>query len=263
MVARPIQVQVTPVPPAPFGLLETFNPKPLPDHGMLAGVEYDADYCGVAQPWTAPCIVPGDGVEKEATDGIEQVEGVPTVVYHLFSCRLIGISTAEAEARALRSLDLGSSRALEEGFGQTIGAAATDITPGGTAVAPAIGLALLEQDGGQKYGGQRVIHADNAVVTLLISKGLVEEKNGHLETLLGSVVVAGPGYGGLVVPSAPAAGAHWMYATGAVNVWEGSTQTTPVTMDSPYTNEFKALAERVYVPTYECFASAVEVTLEA
>jgi hypothetical protein len=263
MPARPLLVASKTVEPAPFGLLETISTEALPPHGGLAGIEYDTEFCGVAKPWVAPCVDPGV-TTKDADDGIEQAFGVPTPLYHLFSCRLVGgVGESEAKNRAERALDLGASRALEEGFGQTIGAVATDITPGGTAVSALRALALLEQYGGQNYGGQRVIHVSLDVATILISLNLIHEVGGNLETHLGSLVIAGPGYGGLQVPSAPAANAQWMYATGAVRVWAGETVATPLVLDTPYTNEFKALAERIYVPTYECFAAAVEVNMEA
>lgn len=262
MPATPILVPTRNIEPAPFGLLETFPPQALPGHGGLAGVEYDSEFCGTADAWVAPCVDPGVAT-KEEHDGIEQVTGIPIPIYHLFTCRLIGISSSEATQRASRALDLGASRAVEEAFGQSIGAAAVDVTPGGTATGVVEALALLEQAGGSQYGGRRVIHADLAVTTLLISQRLVQVVGGHLETLLGSIVIAGPGYGGLQVPSAPAAGAHWMYATGAVNVWQGETIDTPILPVTPYDNEFKTIAERIYVPTYECFAAAAEVLLEA
>lgn len=352
MAIRPKYLKAAPTTaPARFGLLDTIKPQAMPEHGSLAGIEYDTDFCGVARPWVAPCLTPtdlgsisisvnatrtatitgtgepagtgytitwGDGQSdadvaldgqtntyaadgtytvtvhgpdgyyatesitvtngvtsgpfatdavdtKVPDDGIDQTTGVPIVIYHLFSCRLVGSETREERAR--RALDSGASRAIEQGFGDVLGAEAVDVTPGGTAVGVVEGLALLEQSGGEGYAGQRVIHADNAVVTVLISQYLVKEVNGHLETMLGSIVVSGPGYAASTGPSAPAAGAHWMYATGAVNVWADSGTYTPLVIDNPdtgaYENEFRALAERTYVPTFECFASAVEVLLEA
>jgi hypothetical protein len=201
---------------------------------------------------------------KVPDDGIEQATGEPIVIYHMFSCRLVGADNLES--RAAKALDSGASRAVEEGFGDVIGAVAVDVTPGGTAVNVREGLGLLEQSGGEGYAGQRVIHADLAVVNELISKGLVRVTGGHLETFLGSLVIAGPGYASSTGPSAPAAGARWMYATGAVNIWADQTTKIPTVIDNPdtgvYDNEFRVLAERTYVPTFECFASAVEVTLE-
>jgi hypothetical protein len=192
--------------------------------------------------------------EKVADDGVDQTTGVPIILYHLFTCRLIGDS-GDPVTRARRSLELGASRALEEGFGDVIGADAVDLTPSGTAVGVTDALALLEQYGGANYGGKRVIHANNATVTHLIAQNLIRERGGHLETYLGYAASTGP--------SAPAAGAYWMYVTGAVNVWKQAIKVDEIALDMPYTNQFKALAEQIYVPTYECIAAAVETTLEA
>jgi hypothetical protein len=74
-------------------------------------------------------------------------------------------------------------------------------------------------------------------------------------------VVAGAGYNAQAsLPSAPAAGAGWMYVTGQVNIWRaGEDQITGVVPRNPYDNEFNALVERTYVPTFECINAAVEV----
>lgn len=199
---------------------------------------------------------------KLADDGITTVTGTPVAVYHIFECRLIGFDNVESEAteRASESLDLGASRTLESDFQLSIATGATDITPSGTAVSLVNGLALLEQYAGANYGGRAVIHMSRANALRLISLMAVYVVGDHLETALGTLVIAGGGYGGLSLPSAPAAGAGWMYVTGAVNIWQGRTFVSPIALDNPYDNQFKALAERVYVPTYECIHAAVEVT---
>lgn len=198
---------------------------------------------------------------KLADDGIQTVIGTPVPVYHLFSCRVIGFEDVqrEVEERAMRSLNLGASRALASDFQLQIATGATDITPSGTAVSLVNGLALLEQYAGTNYGGRPVIHMSRANATRLISLMAVYVVGDHLETALGTLVVADGGYGGLSLPSAPAAGAGWMYVTGAVNIWQGRTFIGHA-LENPYNNEVNALAERVYVPTYECIHAAVEVT---
>lgn len=261
MPARPLLVSAKHVQPAPYGLLETISAEALPAHGGLNGVEYDTEFCGPANAWVAPCVDPGTAT-KEPDDGVDQAIGVPTPLYHLFSCRLVGgVGESEATERARRSLDLGASRALEEGFGTTIGSSATTVTTAPASVVEA--LATLEQFGGGAYGGRRVIHASLYLATLMIRYNLVRIVGDHLETYLGSLVIAGPGYGGLEVPAPPATGSQWLYATGEVRIFEGEPVVTPLILDTPYTNEFKALAERIYVPTYECFAAAAEVSMEA
>lgn len=336
--------------PAKYGLLATVRPQPMPDRAAQSGVYYETDYCGVAQPWVAPCADPTDlgtisvsvsnarlatitgtgepagtgytvdwgagtpdtdvaldgqtntytvdgdytvnvtgpdgytatvditvtngqtsgpftatAVDtKVGVDGFGETSGLPVVIYHQSTCRLVGSGTeADRVKRAKRGLELGASRAVEEAFGTVIADDAVDITPSGTAVTATKGLALLEQYGGANYGGQRFIHADAATVTILDHSGVLYQVGDHLETIQGSIVVAGPGYADSTPPSAAAAGARWMYATGAVNVWQQDIDVTETVINSnPYDNEYRVLAERIYVPTYECFAAAAEVTME-
>lgn len=204
---------------------------------------------------------------KVPDDGIGITEGSVITIYHLSTCRLISSGgESERRGRAERALTLGASRALEEGFGTVIGAdtGISDVSPGGLPTDVRTALALLEQYGGANYGGQRFIHADNAVVTMLISRNLVHARGDHLETTLGSIVISGPGYAASIGPSTPAVGARWMYATGQVNCWMQDIKVTETVLNSnPYDNEYSVLAERLYVPTYECFAAAAEVNLEA
>lgn len=270
MPVLPIEVPRVTTDPAPFGLLDTFAPQAMDGKGTFAGVTYESEFCGIARPWVRPCVDPGPGVEKEPDDGIPFVTGEPIPIYHLHTCRLVG-SGGESDqiARARRSLELGASRAVEQGFGTVLnGDPNLDDLTTGTAVGVIEALALLEQAGGVAYGGRRVIHADNALVTFLISQSLVVERNGHLETMLGSIVVSGPGYANAdTTANPPAADSRWMYATGAVNVWAGAGTYTPVTLNigagGSYDNEYKTLAERIYVPTYECFVAGAETLLEA
>jgi hypothetical protein len=258
MPVMPIEITTPQTTPAPYNLLDTISAERLPEHGGMAGVTYETDFCGVARAWVNPCADPGV-LEKVADDGINYTDGEPIPLYHLSSCRLVG--SEDREARALRALDLGASRALETGFASVIGAAATNIT-GGTAHTVRVALARLEQFAGENYGGRPVIHMTRHMATLAASVSLIRIVGDHLETYLGSLVIAGAGYADAQQPVAPVAGSNWMYATGEVHVWEGQTLTTPVVLNQPYDNEYYVLAERVYVPTFECFAAAVETSLE-
>lgn len=196
---------------------------------------------------------------KIADDGITTVVGEPIPVYHLFSCRLVGDENGADRAKV--SLDLGASRALEQGFQTVFATGALNITPAAP-VDPVRSLGLLEQYAGQVYGGRPVIHMDRKMATRLIAAMAVYVVGDHLETALGSLVVAGAGYNSdASLPSAPGAGNDWMYATGAVHIWQSAKDVIiPTVLDTPYTNEYKALAERTYVPTFECFSAAIKVT---
>lgn len=207
--------------------------------------------------------VEGTAVEtKIVDDGLQYVVGDPITIYHLYGCRLVGVENVEAaaEERARRSLALGASRAVEEGFQTVIGTGAVDLSPA-TPVDPVKSLGILEQYAGENYGGRPVIHMDRLMATRLYEDGAIERNDGNLETGLGSLVVAGAGYNAdAALPSAPGAGNDWMYVTGNVRIWASKPLVKPLVADTPFTNEFKSLAEQIYVPTYECFKAAIKVT---
>lgn len=258
MAVAPIYVEAPTITTAPFGLLDTVGTKSGSPHIGL-GVQYESEFCGTARAFSKPCEEPGT---KTADDGITTVIGEPIPVYHLFQCRIVG--SEDGSERARRSLDLGASRAVEAGFQTVFATGATDISPSGATSDIVEGLALLEEYAGENYGAVPVIHMTRAAATRLISRAAVFRVGDHLETGLGSLVVAGAGYNGTAsLPSAPAAGSGWMYATGAVSIWESETIVTEMLQKVPYQNEFQALAERIYTPTFECFKAAVEVTEKA
>lgn len=225
--------------------------------GYTASVEVTVTEAQATGPFDSDAVF-----NKIATDGLDLIEGVPVVAYHLFRCRTVA-SWDDGEARAVRSLDLGASRAVEDGFWDGIASGATDVTPAGTATDIVVGLGVLEQYAGSVYGGRPVIHMSREQATRLIARSAVHVVGDHLETGLGSLVVAGAGYDPTVGPNAEAAGAGWMIATGQVVVWKGNESVVPASLEMPYTNEFSALAERPYTVTYECFHAAVEVTAAA
>lgn len=205
--------------------------------------------------------MPVSGSGKTTVDGVPIVTGHPFNVYNLQSCRAVG-QIGESRARAERSLTLGEGRAVEAAMQTLIAPAAVDITPAGTAVDIGDGLAILEQYAGHNYGGAATFHMTRAMATILAGRYLIDKDSGRLETVLGSLVAAGGGYTGAAGPSAPAAGAGWMFATGTVVLRRGRVFSTDPTLGrsgSGYLNDFSTLAERPYVGSWECFAVGVEV----
>jgi hypothetical protein len=261
MAVAPIYVPITQAPPAKYNLLDTVPPQPLGERfkeAAFGGVQALSDFCGTARIHDAICDE--TPTPKVADDGIGTVTGDPIPIYHIFQCRLVGGTEEEYNARAVRSLDLGASRAVEEGFQIVFGTGATDVTPAAP-VDPVKSLGILEQYAGTVYGGRPVIHMNRLMATRLYEDGAIERNDGHLETGLGSLVIAGAGYDAdAALPSAVGAGTDWMYATGEVRIWEGKTVVSGVVLEETYDNEFKSLAERVYVPTFECFKAAIKVT---
>lgn len=260
MPANPHLIEAPAVEQARFGLIDTIGLTPMDAHSIMAGITYDAAFCGAARTWTGYCETPtGD---KVADDGGNWVEGSPVTVYHLFTCRLPGSTAEDRTRRAGESLDLGASRALEEGFGAVIGTGAVDL---GGPVSPVVAIAELEQYAGENYGGQAVLHLTRRAALIGIQSGAIIRVGSRLETVLGSIVVAGAGYAGSVLPSAPTAGAEWGYVTGAVNLFEADVVVNEMALQRDvsggYTNEFAALAERVYVPSFECIHAAIEIEI--
>lgn len=244
-----------------FGLFDTINVKPLPEKGIGGGIQYDSEFCGWADAFAAPCEEPED--PKFASDGVDQATGLPITAYHLFSCRLIG--GVDFETRAARSLDLGAARLVESRFIALIGAAAQNATPPSGAMPIERAIARLEARAATLYGGQAVIHLSREAATLAFSAEVIFRVGDHLETGLGTLVIAGAGYADSTGPAADPAGTEWAYATGAVNVFGGDISTGGQVLErgtgGGYTNEAAALSERVYVPTFECFAEAVLVQI--
>lgn len=256
-----VLVAAPPVPKQQYNLLDTITPKPMPGHGAVEGIEYLPSVCGNAE------AVVGDGntplvctnVSKTFQDGITFITGVPILIYDAITCRLVGGS--DLEQIVSESLDLGASRAVEQELAVLISAAATTITPA-TVTGIIVGIALLEQQIASTYGGQGVIYMSRSAALIALSTQALVVVDGHLETRLGTLVVAGAGFGS-TGPSAAAAGNQWMLATGQLNLWVTDTTHVPMVMDHPETNQVRVLAERLYVPTWECSASAIEVKLEA
>lgn len=211
--------------------------------------------------------VAGDPVELVITtskipdNGIEWVEsGDPRPHYALVTCAPVG--EPDLRARAQAAIDLNEQRAVEAGFIADVADGAIDLTPGGGAVNPETGAALLQRYAGSNYGGVHVLHADRAVASLL--SDLLDRQGNHLETRIGAWVAAGAGYDGAVGPGDVAAGAGeaWMFVTGQIVVSRGDTELrdVPVRMTGlGALNEAMALGERTTTVSYECVAAAVRV----
>lgn len=262
MAVAPVYVDAPSVQSPLFTLLDSVDLITGADPHSGLGVQYESEFCGPARV-TNPACAPV--LPKTADDGVELVMGEPIPVYHIHQCRAVG-DWDRSEQRALRALDLGASRAVMEGFQDAILADPdlADLTAG-IAVSLVDGLAMLEQYAAENYGGVPVIFMSRADALRLIALQAVYRVGDHLETGLGSLVVADGGYDPSQGPTAPAAGEGYLLATGQVTVRVGATTTSGPQLAHPelvseYNNEFVALAERTYVPTYECFAAAALVT---
>ena len=188
---------------------------------------------GCSSLWE-PC---SDGTFRTKTD----VSDMPTarfdsfVVYKPVTCSAIGLSDpSELSDRASAVLEAtvsaGVERALAEGvegsanpfFGD---GGVVDVTSG-TAVAPSVAFAMLEEALGAECR-VGMIHATPAVVAALQPLKMTD---GPLVTGNGTPVVSGMGYQGVDTPflASPAATEDWIFATGPPRVHLGPVVTTTV-----------------------------------
>lgn len=199
--------------------------------------------------------------EKVASQ-INVVQGTPFSVYKTVECQsLVDDDTAWAR----EALALGESHAVEAAFMQAVLAQPTTALPNGsTAVSLVNGIALLEGYAADVYGAVPTFHIPRSVATRAIAKDvLTVGLDFTVITPQGALVANGGGYSLNLGPTGePApAGQAWLYVTGQVVLTRGPVEAHRV-LDHTNNNQV-VLAERTYVPTVDCFAAAVLVTLEA
>lgn len=209
-------------------------------------------------PDTNTAIVP----VNKTFNGPNWIDGIRFGVYGGVICKVPGfdMETAAAEAKRvfLAKESVGVARALMQSRFTT--PAATDLTPAGGAVSPAVGLALLEGDAAIKYAGVPTIHVPRSIGTLLTRDLMIEMEGNALFSVQGSKIASDGGYespnnspAGVAAP----AGEKWIYSSGEVALARGE---LIVKFDiNRETDEVLVLVERLYVAAIDCLNSAVRV----
>lgn len=265
----PINAHVTVTGPtrAPhrFGLFSAVPVVDLTDPHAQMGVQWEPLTCARPKVVGDGCPCPPNK-EFEPAPGVHQAE--PFVVMGSWACGLPGNSIAEAQRRARRHLELGEQHAVEWAVWTGDASAAPwfahESTPTlGTVHCATDLLATVEAHAASHYVGAPLLHLPRSVVPYLDADGLLTTVSGQrLETRYGTPVIAGAGYteantgpGGVPAP----AGAFWVYATGAMQIWRGPviTPPDPTAGFSRCNNDFVALAERIYLVGWDCFTAAV------
>lgn len=212
---------------ARYGLLSLGDPVPVDGTAWEGGFTYASRACRSGIYLSDMCdagtritvVEPGTGNDAEVRPVTIEAEDI---------CSTFGFGPREREERALAAMEACTQKALEfELWEGRLGMAAgfnnkrlaspdaQDVTPGTGPVKVKYGLALLEQALANTGCGVRgVIHANRAVGSALGGKDV----DGHLETGLGNVIVAGTGYTGTGPDGTMPAAGTWMYATGPVTV---------------------------------------------
>lgn len=239
---------------------------------IASGFQFPAEDCGTVRPYDATCTRPFD--EKTFDEGLGYQEATPYWIYATRQCGSVGTSAEAMESSVRRRLASGEQRAVEEqlwGGGVlasdpqlTTAVGVTTVVP--TAVGSSAAIAALEEAFYDTYGYVGTLHINMRAYGNLAYGNMLERRGGTLTTPMGSVWSIGAGYG-ITGPAAaaPAAGNVWAFMTPPVLIRRSSVITPPGlgTFDRS-TNQYTALAERVYAHTWACDSVfAVEVPIVA
>lgn len=193
-------------------------------------------------------------------------------VYLASKCTMRGVGNDDAEfkRRALASFEAFEHEQVEaewwDGAIQPNNvhlttAAGLTILNGGTTTNLMNGLALLE--GAVKRDA--VIHATRRLVTGWASQHLVVERNGRLETWLGTPIIAGSGYSGAAPNGQPVntGTIEWAFVTTPLQIFRGPAFVTPDTVAEALDrslNDLQFYAERQYTVAFDqCLRTAVRI----
>lgn len=271
---------------APPGDLEGVPVPGLADHAYGGGMYYDPKGCGRARAVVIDCA-PG---AKTFDPNSPEVKVLPFNVYATLQCSKGGYTQEYMTDKTGDRLFSSEQEAVEGAFYTGAAGNAPFITDAAGAVAVAGGattyatltdaVAALERFAysgvdslggatGTPYGYAAVLHATPAVAAYAADANLVHTAalgfgavwgapatEPILRTPLGSKWVFGGGYtGNGPAAAAPGAGKTYIWVTGNVAVWRQKVWTPPdqqVVMDRSL-NQYKILAERGYLATYDCF----------
>lgn len=251
------------------------------------------DWCGgAATTYADECIaVTGTGGEiplaapLESTASGDDRGATAFTVYAAFDCSLIGLPDVDQAAEALARSEafqvsrafwsgqaggqatvwphLAANTALDDPQGIRLQTAADTVV--GTAADAATVIGRLDAALAEQYGGEGVVHVPVAALATLKAHSLVrkDDGDGSLRTPGGHRVVAAAGYSGTGPDgAAPAAGAVWVYATGALFGYRSdvAVRDFPGTFDRA-TNTVRKQASRTYLFGWECAHLAALMTL--
>lgn len=253
---------VTATEPGPIHIPGLFSvaPPQAADGKILGGVEHESHDCSFPSFTSDGCIggyvpghVDGEPYDEKEYDGVpEWTNGESFVVYKGVQC-FLGDRSYDDDARKL--LENTEEYGVQRAFADTILADIDPLVPAAAAIEPDLAIALLEQHIVSSQVRGAVLHAATATATLLLTKGLLEMKDGKLFTKLGTPVNAGLPYDAVPAGKTTAGISSWVFLTGAVNIWRTEIEVNPGT---DYLHNLDgAIAERGYAITIGCGATAI------
>lgn len=272
----------------PYGLWDAVQKPAPPSLHWRQGVTW-IEHCPTGGTTYDECLsVTGTGAPPAPAAKADNVDqtfrgATPFTVFAEFDCSPVGL--AEAESAATDALARVEQQQVEAAFwtgvagGQTLAfphlAADTQVldaqnivlqpaaTTAVTGADAAHALGELEDQLGDCYAGQGLIHIPRNVLPTFAASNLIVERDGQLFTPGGNLIVVGGGYTGSAPDgTAPAAGTAWIYATGAAFGYRSDVFFTNVrdSLDRAE-NTVRMLAERTYVIGFECCLIAAHITL--
>lgn len=243
----------------------------LDTRGIASGFQFPGVDCGTVRAYDANCST---HPSKTFDEGLTYMDATPYWLYATRRCGTVGNTAAGIEASVRRRFASGEQRAVEAQFwgGTAVASDPNLIGNVGTttvvASAPGAGAAIaaLEDSFYDEYGYVGTIHIAMRGYAAVKYAGLLERQGGTLVTPIGSVWSIGAGYG-ITGPAgaAPTAGNVWAFMTPPVLIRRSDLIVPPVmqTMNRS-TNQWNALAERVYAHAWVCpVVHAVEVPIAA
>lgn len=254
-------IEIAPVEQAIGGVLSVANVIDVPegDHALL-GAHYQTDACAEGGTWDEFCFstdqtwcsgvtpTPPAAGYKDLDEQPSLVEGVPFAVYAGVECQQPGDPAPEGRARD--RLGFVSNRWVD----QNVWGAVSDGATAGTGGSIIEAVAEAEVLAGMQYGG---------VATLLVPKDLVVCGYSDDVFVWDPLDQVHKTHQGTLVANVSGVNADEILLTGRISLVRGPvlTTTVPETIRPDGTCDPKrALAERVYVPLWECMQYAIPAT---
>lgn len=225
------------------------------DPHALMGVQAQTDACAEIEEWTEFCDFTPTG-RKSFEGAMEVVFGDPFALYAGVACDLQTL--ADGQARAVRRFGFSESRGIDLKMYTVLGALADDLAAVTLSVAQGIGAA--EAFAATVYGGVPTLLIPRQFIPCACANGLLRSNlDGTLTTCAGSRVA--PMTVPVTVPVVAAAAAE-IYVTGQIVLLRGEIIAKSVPQQIAANGTYapaRALAERLYVPVFDCLVAKVAV----
>ena len=206
--------------------------------------------------WTEWCTVTPTQ-RKEFSDSPGLFEGDPFVVYAGVSCDLQQLDVSKA--RAERRLAYIESRAVDFKVAEILDAHPdTEDLGGPLNIDAAIGYA--EAWAATVYGGRPTLLVPRGMIACTSEGRLQRNLDGTLTTLNGSLVAPYTTHVDLPIPADPVL---TMFIVGSTTLFRGPVHSFSVPQQVFVDGTFapmRALAERIFVPVFDCLMGKLEVT---